>query len=257
MTGQAVFGSNHFKDLSPEEFQAKYLTGYTGPHADDIPKDRRKMRSDQFKAQDILKSSPTTKRRFEQVEVISSNGLHDPRVVSGKINRHESVQERYLKHVQQTPLLDKTYYNYEEKQNEKACKCYYGNRRRRLSERQNHSLFGKTYYNKKEKEYLCSGYSSSSYYSSSSGSSNSNGSSNCNKYKLEAAKDTKTSNEYEYGESSCSWWDVSCLLKSIFQPIYTTSSERFYSNYNYPTSIDWRKMGAVTSIHSQGSVSSA
>ena len=33
-----VFGSNHFKDLTPEEFKAKYLTGYNGPNTDELSK---------------------------------------------------------------------------------------------------------------------------------------------------------------------------------------------------------------------------
>lgn len=34
MTKKAVFGDNHFKDLTKEEFAQKYLTGYTGPRAE-------------------------------------------------------------------------------------------------------------------------------------------------------------------------------------------------------------------------------
>eukprot|EP00536_Pseudo-nitzschia_multiseries_P008600 jgi/Psemu1/198479/e_gw1.220.24.1 len=34
LTKQHVFGSNHFKDLAPEEFQAKFLTGYKGAFTD-------------------------------------------------------------------------------------------------------------------------------------------------------------------------------------------------------------------------------
>jgi hypothetical protein len=34
MTNQPVFGSNHFQDLTHEEFKEQYLTGYTGPTAD-------------------------------------------------------------------------------------------------------------------------------------------------------------------------------------------------------------------------------
>jgi Cathepsin propeptide inhibitor domain (I29) len=37
MTGKAVFGSNHFKDLTQEEFMAQQLTGYTGPRTDQEP----------------------------------------------------------------------------------------------------------------------------------------------------------------------------------------------------------------------------
>jgi C1A family cysteine protease len=36
MTKQPVFGSNLFKDLTPEEFQSRYLTGYHGPKTDEL-----------------------------------------------------------------------------------------------------------------------------------------------------------------------------------------------------------------------------
>jgi len=245
LTGQAVFGSNHFKDLSPEEFQSQYLTGYTGPHTDNLGKDRRKLRSDQLnRPEDVLKSSSaTTQRRAESEEVLSSNGLHDPSV---DIKRHTSVQERYLKYMEDAPMLGKTYYNWSEKQNEKMCKCgsnYSNYSNRRILGFKTAPLFGKTYYNKSEKQQLC-GYSKS-YYSSSTV--------DCSKYKLEAGKDYKTSDEYKSEGSSCVWYNASCLLRNIFQPVYKSSSENYYSNYNYPSAIDWRQMGAVTSVHSQGS----
>ena len=271
MTGKAVFGSNHFKDLTPQEFQSKYLTGYTGPHTDKLPKDRRRLRSDQVKAkaEDILKSNATPRRRAEPVDVLSSNGLHDPSVLNKKIKRHESVQGRYLKYIEDAPMLGKTYYSKEEKQNERVCKCgsssnsnsnnynsnnynsnnynnnYYNNySNRRFLGFKNTPIFGKTYYNKSEKQYVC-GYSKTYYNSSSKV--------DCSKYKLEAGKDYSTSDNLKYSQDSCKWYDASCLLKHIFQPIYTSSSEKHYSNYNYPSSMDWRSMGAVTSVHSQGS----
>jgi hypothetical protein len=37
LTKQPVFGSNHFKDLTREEFKSMYLTGYTGPTKDQEP----------------------------------------------------------------------------------------------------------------------------------------------------------------------------------------------------------------------------
>jgi hypothetical protein len=40
LTGKNVFGSNHLKDLTHEEFKARYLTGYTGPRADEQRKSR-------------------------------------------------------------------------------------------------------------------------------------------------------------------------------------------------------------------------
>lgn len=250
MTGKSVFGSNHLKDLTPEEFQSKYLTGYKGPRTDELPNERRKLRSDQLKPDDILRTSSNTKRRASPIDVLSSDGLHDPNQLSEKIRRHESVHERFLQHVQQAPLLDKTYYSREEKQKQKLCNCgssYYYNSRS-LSSEERHSLFGKTYYNKKQKQKIC-GYSKT-YYNSNKSKSNKV---DCSKYKMEAGKDYETSNFHESGRRTCSWYDASCWLRSIFQPIYSITNENKYSNYNYPSSIDWRKIGAVTSIHSQGS----
>lgn len=267
LTGKAVFGKNILSDLTQEEFQSKFLTGYKGPHTNEMPSNhRRRLRSDQLneEPQDILKTSPRTKRRVTPSVVLTSDGLHDPSVLSEKVKRHHSVQERYLKYVEQAPMLDKTYYNKEERQNERKCKCgsssssyntnsnnynnyynSYGNRRaRRLEKRQKSPLFGKTYYNKQEKQYIC-GYSKTYY--------NKNKSLDCSKYKLEAGQDYETSDSYEYSMNRCAWYDVSCWLRGVFQPIYSSSSERHYSNYNYPLSMDWRKMGAVTSIHSQSS----
>ena len=265
MTGDAVFGSNHFKDLTPQEFQSKYLTGYTGPHTDKMPTQhkRKVRRSDQLKAaEDILKTSAATKRRVEPIEMLSSNGLHDPSVLSEKISRHESVQERYLKHMEEVPRLSKTYYNYSEKQAERKCKCgsnwgYYDSSSSSSSSTNDYGSrllkqsvatpkLGKTYYNKKERQSLC-GYSTT-YYNKNS---NSNSDTvDCSKYKLEASV---TSEVYETSSESCLWYDVSCLLRNIFTPLYATVGEKYYSNYNYPSSIDWRKLGAVTSVHSQGS----
>jgi hypothetical protein len=36
MTKETVFGSNHLKDLSPEEFKSSFLTGYKGPLTDEL-----------------------------------------------------------------------------------------------------------------------------------------------------------------------------------------------------------------------------
>ena len=200
------------------------------------------------KPKDVLKSSSSTQRRVEPVEVLSSNGLHDP---SKDIDRHASVQERYLKYMEDAPILSKTYYNKQERQNEKLCKCgsnynTSNNSNRRFLGLANMPMFGKTYYNKSEKQRIC-GYSKT-YYSNT----NSNSKVDCSKYKLEAGKDYSTSNQMKSG-SSCAWYDASCFLRHIFQPVYTSSSEKYYTDYKYPSSMDWRTMGAVTSVHSQGS----
>jgi hypothetical protein len=54
---------------------------------------------------------------------------------------------------------------------------------------------------------------------------------------------------------SCKWWDVSCYLRSIFSKyLYGLGGtmEPAYDANSYPTSIDWRKLGAVTDVHAQG-----
>lgn len=42
LTGQPVFGSTYFKDLTKEEFTSQYLTGYKGPHHDELVLNQRK-----------------------------------------------------------------------------------------------------------------------------------------------------------------------------------------------------------------------
>lgn len=44
MTKQHVFGSNHLKDLSPEEFKSSFLTGYKGPLTDEL-ENHKKLQS--------------------------------------------------------------------------------------------------------------------------------------------------------------------------------------------------------------------
>lgn len=65
-TQKHVFGSNHFKDLSPEEFRTKYLTGYGGPTSVD-----------------------STNMYLTHQHPLSSSH-----------SRHESVHQRYLNHIQ-------------------------------------------------------------------------------------------------------------------------------------------------------------
>ena len=42
LTKQPVFGHNHYSDLTPEEFQSQFLTGYTGPKHDELEKRKTK-----------------------------------------------------------------------------------------------------------------------------------------------------------------------------------------------------------------------
>lgn len=52
----------------------------------------------------------------------------------------------------------------------------------------------------------------------------------------------------------CSWWDVSCMLRWIFGYQYIGGTrEPVYDESSYPSALDWRSMGVVTDVHSQGS----
>eukprot|EP00579_Thalassiosira_antarctica_P009558 CAMPEP_0201910366 /NCGR_PEP_ID=MMETSP0903-20130614/1764_1 /ASSEMBLY_ACC=CAM_ASM_000552 /TAXON_ID=420261 /ORGANISM="Thalassiosira antarctica, Strain CCMP982" /LENGTH=1191 /DNA_ID=CAMNT_0048444987 /DNA_START=94 /DNA_END=3669 /DNA_ORIENTATION=- len=62
---------------------------------------------------------------------------------------------------------------------------------------------------------------------------------------------SKYQSNYLHG---CSWWDVSCLLRWVFS--YTSiggTREPIYDENSYPSALDWRSMGVVTEVHSQGS----
>jgi len=86
LTKQHVFGSNHFKDLSPEEFKTKYLTGYKGMRTDELDKDPETL------------PPALRKLRKDNGQVMNPN--------THKINMHESVRERHLKyHPQAGPVF--------------------------------------------------------------------------------------------------------------------------------------------------------
>ena len=64
-------------------------------------------------------------------------------------------------------------------------------------------------------------------------------------------KDSRSSN---FSNVECSWWNISCLINwmaSVFGLIPGSREPRYDAN-SYPSSVDWRSMGAVTSIHTQG-----
>lgn len=156
MTKKPVFGSNHFKDLTPEEFQSKYLTGYTGPRVDE----------------------PVGKRRLRQKEgiLMGKQQVKDPR----KVGRHQSVQDRYLKEIEDVPLIPKEYFE-----------------KHGFRESHNNGDERKSY-------------------------------------------------------NSCAWYEVACMLRKVFTPIFGSTAESMYNNYAYPEAIDFRSLGAVTDVHSQG-----
>ena len=56
-----------------------------------------------------------------------------------------------------------------------------------------------------------------------------------------------------YTFHNCKWYDVSCLLRWTFSGIAIGGTrEPAYDEDSFPTSIDWRNMGVVTSVHTQG-----
>jgi len=62
--------------------------------------------------------------------------------------------------------------------------------------------------------------------------------------------ENKYQTKYYYG---CPWWDVSCYLRKIFGYGTPGTREPIYDKDSYPTALDWRSMGAVSDVHSQGS----
>lgn len=86
LTKQHVFGTNRFQDLAPEEFKAKYLTGYKGMRADEL--------------EQHIATLPPSPRNLRK-----DNGqVLDPKI--HKVNMHESVRQRHLQyHPQAGPVF--------------------------------------------------------------------------------------------------------------------------------------------------------
>lgn len=54
--------------------------------------------------------------------------------------------------------------------------------------------------------------------------------------------------------NGCEWWDVSCVLRYIFgYPYMGGTREPVYDESSYPSVLDWRTLGVVTEVNSQGS----
>jgi hypothetical protein len=53
--------------------------------------------------------------------------------------------------------------------------------------------------------------------------------------------------------NGCQWWDVSCVLRYIFGYQYMGGTrEPVYDESSYPSVLDWRTLGVVTDVNSQG-----
>jgi len=76
LTKQHVFGSNQFKDLAPEEFQSKFLTGYKGAFTDVLEKKQQEL-------------PPATRqmRKDSGIGMVLDPNIH-------KVNIHESVVQK-------------------------------------------------------------------------------------------------------------------------------------------------------------------
>ena len=83
LTRQHVFGSNQFKDMAPEEFQTKFLTGYKGEFTDILEKRQRELPPDVSKL-----------RKDSGIGLVLDPKLH-------KVKIHDSVVEKQ-RHLQQS-----------------------------------------------------------------------------------------------------------------------------------------------------------
>jgi hypothetical protein len=91
LSKQPVFGSNHFKDLTTEEFKSQYLTGYKGPHTDHLEQPLTRTKN----AETSVNEKHRRGRRISKASggVPGHEQRADPRT---SVKRHPSVQERYL-----------------------------------------------------------------------------------------------------------------------------------------------------------------
>mmetsp|Transcript_33365 Transcript_33365/g.99342 ORF Transcript_33365/g.99342 Transcript_33365/m.99342 type:complete len:481 (+) Transcript_33365:1133-2575(+) len=186
MTNKKVFGDNHFKDLTTEEFQSRYLTGYGGPRTDKVPKEHRNRRRTDEVAP--LRHRALSADRVGEVQKRpTAEASLDPLTAA---ERHPTVQRRYEEHVNSQTSSGLS-----------------------LAD----ALQERTY---------------------------------AGRYRSESSSGRAQSGFSWY---SCRWWDCSCWLRVIFTGSpYGGSSEPAFDGNSYPSTIDWRELGAVTDVHSQG-----
>jgi hypothetical protein len=107
LTGQAVFGSNHFQDLSDEEFYQKHLTGYTATVLPSSQNDNTNNYGNKIHDDVTMKPNPYTNVQYLRSTTTINNDinkqqpreqllpLRDP--IHG-VTRHPTIQEKFVHH---------------------------------------------------------------------------------------------------------------------------------------------------------------
>uniref|UniRef100_A0A7S2PPS9 Peptidase C1A papain C-terminal domain-containing protein n=1 Tax=Leptocylindrus danicus TaxID=163516 RepID=A0A7S2PPS9_9STRA len=193
-----VFGDTHFKDLSPEEFQQRFLTGYKGPKSTALmdPKLSTKNSGGTRASAARHHHNKMTHEYMNQY----NHPLHVP--------RHASLQKAYRDHwIKHTTSSTST-----TSQSSSSSSSWFMSITSALFSAIFEADVAYTNGNTAESS------SASSY------------------------------------PTSCTWWNLGCFIRWIFGTTFLGAGTREpkYDANSYPSAIDWRTMGAVTSIHSQG-----
>lgn len=99
LTGQAVFGSNHFQDLTDEEFYQKHLTGYTATVLPSSQNDNTNHYGNTIHDDVIMKPNPYTNVQYLR----STTTMHREQLLPLRdpihgVTRHPTVQEKFVHH---------------------------------------------------------------------------------------------------------------------------------------------------------------
>lgn len=108
LTGQPVFGSNHFQDLTDEEFYRKHLTGYTATVLVSSENDNADNKNENKRQDDvIMKPNPYTNVQYlRSTNTRQQDPKKQPRreqllplldPIHG-VTRHRTIQEKFVHH---------------------------------------------------------------------------------------------------------------------------------------------------------------
>ena len=226
LTNKPVFGSNMFKDLSTEEFKAKYLTGYNGPKTDelDAPMQLLKVLGKNGEGSKVHKTTPGSGM------VLDAENRGDFRTA---VERHPEVQKRLLEYLHMSEMGKKYIEHWDHPNRNQSNVSWYNQMGKKYIEHWDHSYRNQT---------------------------------NTSWYTDAVTEATLALREKEYfrkfkafyDNGICNWYDVSCWLRWVVDKYgyyvgFTGTMEPAYDSDSYPTAVDWRTIGAVTSVHSQGS----